>query len=239
VFNSLSEFVWTRYARYEIAEPCWFASDDGVRWEFGRRIITTSDGAHDYLPIRDYPFLYRAFANIKNEQELLDFVRLYGPLTDEGLTQSSAIPKFTSTVTTVDGKKLFEVVYVPGDQIDRCLKAAAWCAHILRYNAARSPLLQERIKQLEVMPSLCVMDILADPVDGVRMVLRPKCLLDAIKLQLLESISKGVNTFECANCGVLFSKKSGAKFCGDKCKDDYHNAKRKKQKTPNANLLRS
>jgi hypothetical protein len=86
------------------------------------------------------------------------------------------------------------------------------------------------IEELEIKPSLCQMDVEADPVDGVRMILRPKCLLDAIKLQLLERISNGVNTFECLSCGSWFSKKSGAKFCSDKCKDDYHNAQRKKER---------
>jgi hypothetical protein len=230
VFNRLLEFVWTRYSHNEIVEPCSFTNSEGRTWKFGRRITRTSDGGADYCPLKDYPNLYRAFANVKSEQALLEFVRLYGPLTDEGLGLSSADPHFTTQIVMFDGKKALETVYVPGDQIDRCLKEAAWCAHILRYHAKKSAQLQALIEELEIMSSLCKMDIEADPVDGVRMTLRPTCLLDAIKLQLLESISNGVNTFECLACGSWFSKKSGAKFCSDTCKDNYHNAKRKKQK---------
>ncbi|MET3841933.1 hypothetical protein [Bradyrhizobium sp. OAE829] len=239
MFHRLLEFVWTRYSHYEIVEPCTFTTGDGERWEFGRRIITIAKSGDEYYPLKDYPYLYRAFANVRNDQLLLDFVKLYGPLTDEGLTPSSPKPHFTSSVLMLDGRKLNEVVYVPGDQIDRCLKEASWCAHILRYHAKKSPQLHASIKELEVRPSLCTLEIEADPVNGVRMVLEPKCLLDAIKLQLLESISNGVNTFECAACGDWFSKKSGAKFCSEKCKDSYHNAKNKKQRAAKLNVLRS
>jgi hypothetical protein len=231
VFNRLLEFVWFRHAHYEIVEPCEFRAGDGNLWKFGRRIIaTTNDDRHGYCPLKDYPNLYRAFANVKNEAALFEFVKLYGPLTDEGATPSSANPHFTSKVLMMDGRRLFESVMVPGDQIDRCLREATWCAHILRYRANKSARLQELIEKMLVQPSLCQMRIDADPVDGVRMSLEPECLLDAIKLQLLESISKGVNTFECLSCGGWFSKKAGAKFCDEKCKDDYHNARRKKQR---------
>jgi hypothetical protein len=223
VFNLLLEFV----PNYEIVEPCGFTDGDGKRWEFGRRIITTAEFGDEYYPLKRYPDLYLVFANVKSEQALFEFVERYGPLTDEGLTRSSAKPHFTSSVLLMDGRKLAEFVYVPGDQIDRCLKEAAWCAHILRYHAKKSPQLQALIRELGVKSPLCTMDIEADPVDGVRMSLRPKCLVDALKLQLLDSISRGVNTFACDACGNWFSRKSGAKYCSDKCKDDYNNARRR------------
>jgi hypothetical protein len=207
------------------------------RWEFGRRIIATSERGVDYYPLKDFPYLYRAFANVKGEQDLFAFVKLYGPLTDEGATPSSADPHFTTAILMMDRTKILETVYVPGDQVDRCLKEAAWCSHILKYHAKKSPRLQALIEELEIKPSLCGMNIQADPVHGVRMSLEPKCLLDAIKLQLLESISNGVNTFECLSCGRWFSKKIGAKFCSDKCKDDHHNANRKKQREAKLNEL--
>lgn len=227
MFGGLKEFVWTRSSQYEIVDPCEFKASSGQLWKFGRRIITTVEADTEYRPLNDYPNLFRAFANVRDEEALLSFVKQYGPLTDEGRTPSSKDPHFTSKVIMIDGKRFAEIVYVPGDQIDHCLKQAAWCGHILRHHRQASPRMQEMIKELEVRPSICMMDVEADPVEGVRMILRPSSLLDAIKFQLLASIRSGNTSVECTHCENWFSKKRGAKFCSDKCKDDYHNARRK------------
>jgi hypothetical protein len=66
-----------------------------------------------------------------------------------------------------------------------------------------------------------------DPLHGVRLVVEPTSLLAAIKLQLLENVSKGINSIQCLHCDDWFDRRAGAKFCSDKCKDTYHNMQKR------------
>jgi endogenous inhibitor of DNA gyrase (YacG/DUF329 family) len=229
VFGRLLEFEWERFAAYEIVAPCEFTCSDGELKEFGRRIIHRMTEGDVYLPLRKYPDLYRVFANVKNDEGLLAFIRLYGPLTDEGHVASNETPGFTSEVFMLNGKKVAEKVYVPGDLIDRCLERAAWCKNVLKFQADRSDRFMKLIEEVEhAFP--CHLIIEADRVNGAQLVLEPKSLLDAILLQLMESVRTGVHSAECENCGEWFGKKAGAKFCSVQCKDIHHNNQKRNKR---------
>jgi hypothetical protein len=59
------------------------------------------------------------------------------------------------------------------------------------------------------------------------LVLQPKTLLDAMKLQLAQAQAGGATLHTCDQCGRLFevgagAKRSVAKFCSDKCRQRHH-----------------
>jgi glutaredoxin-related protein len=227
VFGRLEEFVWRRHRSFEIVPQCSSSGVHGDIWSFGRRIVANTDEYDSYQPIRDNPNLYRAFANLRDEAALFEFVKRYGALTEPGLTPSSKDPVFTSVIWMGDKKLNCEIVQVPGDEVALCLREAAWCAHVLRYQAERDVEFFNLIRPLETNPSMANLSIELDPLHGVRLVIEPTSLLVAIKLQLLEDISRGVNSIQCTYCGNWFARKAGAKFCNDKCKDTHHNMQKR------------
>jgi hypothetical protein len=65
------------------------------------------------------------------------------------------------------------------------------------------------------------------------LVLQPKNLLDAMKVQLASAAAGGVSLHTCAQCGRWFpvgdkAKRSVARFCSDRCRLRFHYEKVKK-----------
>jgi len=64
--------------------------------------------------------------------------------------------------------------------------------------------------------------------------LRPKVLVDAMRVQLAQSIAGGNEISVCEVCGSWFekggrggdAKRSIARFCSDKCRNQFHNERR-------------
>jgi hypothetical protein len=113
VFGRLEEFVWSRHRAFEIVPSCRSSGFHGEVWSFGRRIVATTNEYDSYMPIRDNPNLYRAFANIRDEQALFEFVKRYGALTEPGLTPSSKDPVFgarTSCATKLNARWSFSIL---------------------------------------------------------------------------------------------------------------------------------
>jgi hypothetical protein len=64
------------------------------------------------------------------------------------------------------------------------------------------------------------------------LVLRPRTLIDAIRLQMAHAFAGGVEVATCARCGSWFergtNRRSDARFCSDTCRFKHHNARRGK-----------
>ena len=71
------------------------------------------------------------------------------------------------------------------------------------------------------------------PIDGrPTLRIRPRTLIGAIRLQFAQAVASGLNIRTCDHCGKLFEiggagRTRKARFCSDRCRTDYHVAKRK------------
>jgi len=62
--------------------------------------------------------------------------------------------------------------------------------------------------------------------------IRPRSLMGAIRLQFAQAVASGLDIRTCDHCGKLFEiggagRTRKARFCSDRCRSDYHVAKRK------------
>ena len=71
------------------------------------------------------------------------------------------------------------------------------------------------------------------PIDGrPTLRIRPRSLIGAIHLQFAQAVSTGLDIRTCDHCGKLFEiggagRTRKARFCSDRCRTDYHVARRK------------
>ncbi len=79
------------------------------------------------------------------------------------------------------------------------------------------------------------------PLDGRAVLrIRPQSLIGAMQLQFAQAISTGLDIRNCDHCGKLFETGGGgrtrkARFCTDRCRSDFHVAKRK---VPSGNITK-
>lgn len=72
------------------------------------------------------------------------------------------------------------------------------------------------------------------PVDGrATLRIRPRSLIGAMQLQFAQAVASGLDIRNCRHCGNLFETGGGgrtrkARFCSDRCRSDFHVARRKK-----------
>ena len=58
---------------------------------------------------------------------------------------------------------------------------------------------------------------------------RPRSLLGAMWLEFAQTLGENINVGECQFCGEWFGiQRSGARFCGDKCRISFHNDKKRR-----------
>ncbi len=71
------------------------------------------------------------------------------------------------------------------------------------------------------------------PIDGrPTLRIRPRSLIGAINLQFAQAVATGLDIRTCDHCGKLFEtggagRTRKARFCSDRCRTDYHVARRK------------
>ena len=80
---------------------------------------------------------------------------------------------------------------------------------------------------------MAVLDASLVPLDGRAVLrIRPRSLMGAMQLQFAQAVSTGLDIRNCDHCGKLFEIGGGgrtrkARFCSDRCRTDYHVARRK------------
>jgi hypothetical protein len=152
--------------------------------------------------------LYLIFANIRSKESLWQFVQQFGPI--------------TSSV---------------GDSVSWALRQAKVFRDLLS--------LKDRPKQLasffnptvrRIYPFVGTIDLVADPVKGVRLRISPDQLLGALWWQLGQKLSGNANFAECRHCGDWFGTGPGtgkhvdAEFCCNEHKVKYFSLQRSKHK---------
>ncbi len=77
------------------------------------------------------------------------------------------------------------------------------------------------------------LDVSLVPIDGrPTLRIRPRSLIGAILLQFAQAVSTNLDIRTCRHCGKLFEtggtgRTRKARFCSDRCRNDYHIARRK------------
>jgi hypothetical protein len=155
-------------------------------------------------------------------------VNSYGPLTPNGLRYDNDEVQFrvfemggNDGSTNEDAS--FPIIYHMGDPVDEMLEEAAWFRHAIACHRNGNPeltdILNEHLANIFVGVSAVSQGI------NMRLAIRPGSLLDALKLQLVQSLA-GISWSTCAECGSLFAvggrgqgrSYSNAKFCDSKCR---------------------
>lgn len=201
-------FEWSRSLKYESATMG------------GRRLIKAAgqrrDKPFEPLKIDGQKPLYLRFAELDGSEETcLQFAHHWGLL----LTQSQTGGEF------IDDWR---------QQIEQMREAVALLGPIedLPASLARKRRTGEAWK-------LTSLDVLLAPspadTDRFSMILRPRNLFEAMRLQLATSVASGGSVRACKQCGSWFetgaseSRRSIAIFCSEKCKNRFHYLERSKR----------
>ena len=77
------------------------------------------------------------------------------------------------------------------------------------------------------------LDVSLVPIDGrPTLRIRPRSLIGAIQLQFAQAVATGLDIRTCDHCGKIFEtggmgRTRKARFCSDRCRNNYHAARRK------------
>jgi hypothetical protein len=179
------------------------------------RIVYRGSGLQSYRPLEHFPKLFETFSKVITPEDLLSFVKRFGPLTHEG----------------VDGR---------GDNVEHLLPHAkqvrilidAYVGERRREIAAilgpkGIPLAEAPIGDVRVEPVF-------DPATGtLRLQFVPRNLLNAIWFKLAEYLGGNPNLAECPYCGQRFERgratglRSDAKFCSEPHRIAFNSKNRK------------
>jgi hypothetical protein len=161
-------------------------------------------------PLEKFDKLFRAFASIKSADDLLQFIKQFGPLTEAGL-----LPDRGENVPFVlEHAESFRKWLDANHRSRKDL--AAWIG-------------QEGKKFANLEASLTT-----DASGEVHLRVLPRSLLGALWLQLAHTLAGGTKIRSCVHCGKWFDAGPGtarrldAKFCSDDHRVLYNSLKRSK-----------
>ena len=189
----------------------WYFDTKGYEPKDGR-IVPRGGKLQDYRPLEDYPTLFRIFIKkCRSESGVIDFVNKFGPLnTNPG-----------NLITT-------RVLGLPGfmgagrDSIGEVIRQAKSMAKLV--SGYKSDIPQIPLTSLEAF-------LATGP---IRLKLSPSRLIDALWLQMAQSITSGRDVQQCVHCGELFEVGPGsgrrldAKYCKEEHRIAFHNRRRSK-----------
>jgi hypothetical protein len=163
------------------------------------RIVPNGEALKSYRPHVDETLFNYFISKAQSENGVLEFVKNYGPLTNDGLRKGCEV-------------------------VREIIDAAEEMSDALRDHKVVVPL-----------GSLNVSIVSDDR--GTRLKVRPKCLLDALWLQLAQVKSKGVRFRECENekCRKVFiagptgNRRGDARFCSDECRIKFNSLQRSRK----------
>ena len=214
----------------------WFRHKDGYRLVAKRslpegqppidRIIANSDDRVSYR-VDKIDLLYKQFAGVDTPHKLLDFVNLFGPLSDDG-------PDFCF----LDDSELINVGGpYEGQSVSECLNHAKMFQTLMTYRDKgqqhlaryfRSPQYSHSSK----LGALGNVILQTDASGEVHLRIEPRNLLQALQLQLGQVLAGERNFRPCQYCGQWFecgagaAKRADAKFCSDDHRITFNSLKR-------------
>jgi hypothetical protein len=165
-----------------------------------------------YRPLDAFRTLFILFAHLYTPEDVLDFVRRFGPLTHAGLNPRN------------------------GELADGVLAHARamreYLMHLVGGSRTKKLL---AVAQLNPFAELEV-TLAVDPVDKTPTLrLAPSSLLDALWLQAAQKLMRGSAVGLCQHCGRLFeagigtARRKDAKFCSDEHRSAFNSLKRSKR----------
>jgi hypothetical protein len=192
----------------------WYFDTKGYRPNRGR-LVRKGGKLQAYRPLEDFPTLFRVFVDkCRSERGVVDFISKFGPLnTNPGdliTTRVLGLPGFMAA---------------GGDSIREVIRQAKWMAKLIRDHKSDIP--QIPLTSLEAF-------LLTGSGGEIRLKLSPSRLIDAIWLQVAQSITSGRDLQECLHCGELFEVGPGsgrrldAKFCKNEHRIAFNNRRRGK-----------
>lgn len=220
----LIDFEWWRDAKgYRMAdserpelEPALEYHPLGIRVLSSKplRVYRLGGELKPYRPLDRFASLFKQFADgAKSPAGLLDFIVKFGPLTEDGLDETFGEP-VQGIIAHAETMNDF-LHYASGDR-----KRLSWLI-----GSQVNPL-----SEVEV-------GLVLDPTTQVpKLRLSPHSLLDALWMQLGQSLSGGTNIRQCQHCGAWFETGPGtgrrldAKFCSDEHRITFNSLKRSKEK---------
>ena len=161
-------------------------------------------------PLEDVDNLCVIFAlTVKSEEEVVDFISRYGPLTESGHDQQH------------------------GESVPDVLKWAAAMQRLLKQSQEAPKAFFEFMGVLGKPLTNLEVRLVGDPgVNSLRLWIRPRTLLDALCLQLGQKLSDGAEIKRCQKCGGWFEAGPGtgrrldAKFCSDAHRVEFNSLQR-------------
>lgn len=192
----------------------WHRHKQGYRLK-GGRVVAKGDELEWYRPLDDYSTLYKLFADeCRSEKGALEFIKKYGPLlTSPGAlieTRALGLPTLMSTI---------------GDLVSEVIAQA---------QSMKKQLTGRTVPQI---PLTSIEAVLIPDGSTVRLKLRPSRLIDAIWLQMAQSVSSGRAVRACQRCGTWFEVGPGSRpprrldalFCSDQHRIEFNSLARSKK----------
>ena len=152
----------------------------------------------------------------------------YGPLTLGGLRYDNdevqiRVFEMGGNDGSTDEESILPIIHHMGDSVDKMLEEAGWFRHAIERHRTGDPALPTILN--EHLQDIFVGVAAAWDGRNIRLTVRPGSLLDALKLQLVQSLA-GIKWSNCAECGSIFAvggrgqgrSYSNAKFCDVKCR---------------------
>jgi hypothetical protein len=174
-------------------------------------VPTTSE----HVPCRplEVDNLYNIFANIRSRASLLEFTKEFGTLT-----------RLASTSW--------------GESVPTCLQQAKIFRELLQYHQKSRGMLASRFASLPGVYSqeLGSVNVVQDPVIGLRLTITSETLLTALWLQLGQKLSGDAEIRKCRHCSQFFEAGPGtgkhvdAEFCCNEHKIRYFSLARSRRK---------
>jgi hypothetical protein len=194
------DFQWSRAYSKVSSDPAAYECVDGKIRQIGR-------GVQQYSPL-------------KNKQLFLDFAQLDG--------SPGSCVSFAETwgllSTPARAASSFEELHVWRREIKRMLTYIRMLPRVVKIANSRGT--YARVAKIDVLlvPG-------SAPGSAPVLVMEPGTLLEAMNLQLALYVSGGNSLLTCQECHKTFQagrgvKRSIAKFCGDECRNRYHNKRR-------------
>ena len=239
---SLHSFRWHRASNgYRLLQP-----EDSS----SPRIFANEGRTIWHSPFANADNLYALFAGVRSTEQLLDFVRNFGPLTGCGAEtaprQQAQLPE-TINLNALAAEpdddyergfrihdQIHQLLYdseFGGEEVEKDLEEASFFRRCLEVSASpqriRSIVAEKRyIFTLRVVPGSRRV--------GLEFVVDPIEFLSALRLQLFQKLSGEANLRSCRYCGHWFevgpgtSRRMDARFCTDKHRVLFNSLKRSK-----------
>jgi hypothetical protein len=173
------------------------------------RIVAKGVCMEAYSPLDEFPDLYERFGKVRSQQDVVKFVRTFGPLTEDGLNGG-------------EGDNIVKIL-----ALARCMAAGDLHVGFLqRADGLPDPWGGDLVEQALRLKAKLTLEH-----DGLHLQVEPTNLLDALWFQFADALHQG-HTNRCRQCKKLFAtgpaarRRRGAEFCSFECKTKFHSLKR-------------